>query len=423
MSFRTSLFFIFLLFMTIVKGQTRTSDSISSFIFFPEFNIGHSFTDFNEFPERNPQTNLLLNFGWSNQDKPWDDRLKNIITGISLGYSNFGNNQELGSAFSLMPFMKFNISRNNRFSALLSVGTSYFTVEFDEENNFGNQAITTDFVWSFRSFFYYELSKKKNPISVGLGFFHHSNGHTRLPNQGINSVLLSFTKPIINRIKMPLEKLNVEKAKMTKSANFFSFRSGIGMNSLSIPEPFNDKGLVSTLSLNYGKILNTNYKIGFGAYYSFYEHYYNYISNNESLVQEGREFESLKNAPTWNASALGLSANGELLLNHIGIEARIGFNIHKPAYKIDKRINQGWYFFPRSFPADSGYPLGELNTKYKLKRFISTRLGLNYYLISTQKLPKHNVFIGAHINANLGQADYTELSVGYIYLFKRSRRP
>jgi hypothetical protein len=322
-----------------------------------------------------------------------------------------------------MPFIKFDISNNKRFSALLSVGTSYFTNKFNEEKNFGNKAVSTDFVWSFRSFFYYKLSRKKNPFSVGLGFFHHSNGHTRLPNQGLNSVLVSFSKPLINRTGNSEKQAMPTKTEKSKTANYFSFQSGLGINSLSIPEPFNDKGLVSRTSFDYGKILSKNIKVGVGAYYIFYEHYYNYISNNESLVQDGREFESLKNAPAWNASALGISANGELLLNHFSIEARVGFNIHKPAYRIDKRINQGWYFFPRSFPADSGYPLGEFNTKYKLKRFISTRLGLNYHLISNHKLPKHNVFIGAHINANLGQADYTEFSIGYIHLFNRSKRP
>lgn len=423
MSFRTFLLFIVLIILTSVNGQSVKSDSISPFIFTPEFNIGHSFTDYNEFPDRKPQFNILLNFGWSNLNKNWDDKLKRTITGFSLGYSNFGNNESLGNAFSFMPFIKFDISKNKRFSSLFSVGTSYFTNKFNEENNFGNKAITTDFVWSFRSFFYYKLSNQKNPFSIGLGFFHHSNGHTRLPNQGLNSVLVSLSKPLANRIGISDTYPKSYNAKESKSANFFSFQTGLGINSLSIPQPFNDRGLVSGTSFDYGKILNKNFKLGIGAYYIFYEHYYDYISNNESLVQDGREFESLKTSPAWNASALGLSANGELLLNHIGIEARIGFNIHKPAYKIDKRVNQGWYFFPRSFPADSGYPLGELNTKYKLKRFISTRLGLNYYLISTQKLPKHNLFIGAHINANLGQADYTELTLGYIYLFNRAKRP
>jgi hypothetical protein len=415
------LVFFVLIFNSIIGySQTTSKDSTSSFVFFPELNFGHSFTDYNEFPSRNPQYNVLLNFGWRNLNKNWTDKLRRTTTGISVGYSNFGNNELLGSAYSLMPFIKFDISKNKRFSALFSIGTSFFTKEFNEETNFGNKAISTDFVWSFRSFFYYKLSEKENPFSIGLGFFHHSNGHTRLPNQGINSALVSVSKPLFSSSNDDSISLNSYDSEEFRTRTYLSIQTSYGDNSLSIPFPFNENGLVSRTSIDYGKILNPNLKLGIGAYYTFYEHYYKYISNNESMVQEGREFESLKDNPTWNASAIGVSVNGELLLNHIGIEARIGFNIHKPAYKIDTRINQGWYFFPREFPIDSGYPLGELDTEYKLKRFISTRLGLNYYLISTREMPKHNVFFGAHINANLGQADFTEFTIGYVYTFKKS---
>ena len=44
-------------------------------------------------------------------------------------------------------------------------------------------------------------------------------------------------------------------------------------------------------------------------------------------------------------------------------------------------------------------------------------MGLKYYLWSTTNSPKDNMYIGAHINANLGQADFTELSIGYTYRF------
>lgn len=413
------LLILYLFNLIAFKTTAQELDSIPSFTLFSEANIGHSLTDYQEFPSRNPQYSIMANFGWSNKNKKWDDRLKRTTTGFTLGYTNFGNNQNLGSAYSFMPFIKFDLSENKRYWALLSIGGSYFTKKFDEELNFGNKAVSTDFVWSFRSFFYYKLSRKKNPFSLGIGFFHHSNGHTKLPNHGLNSALISISKPLIRKFQRSEYAGEKSVSNPAENPNYLSFQTGIGDHSLSIPSPFNDNGLVSRTSLDFGKILSSNVKVGLGLYYSFYEHYYNYISNNESLVQDGREFESLKSAPTWNASALGLSANGELLLNHIGLEARIGFNIHKPAYKIDKRINQGWYFFPRSFPADSGYPLGELNTEYKLKRYISTRIGLNYYLISTRKMPKHNVFFGAHINANLGQADFTEFTLGYIYLLKK----
>ena len=103
------------------------------------------------------------------------------------------------------------------------------------------------------------------------------------------------------------------------------------------------------------------------------------------------------------------------MLNHIGIDLQIGINLHKPAYKIDWRINQGWDNTPREI--SETWMLGEYNTKYKLKQLISTRLGLKYYLIGTINKPKHNVYAGCYINANLGQADFAELSLGYVYAF------
>ena len=249
-----------------------------------------------------------------------------------------------------------------------------------------------------------------------MGYFHHSNGHTKLPNQGFNSFLLSLSKKIQFKTSEP-NIIDKDFSPKTTKTNYYSVSFGAGINALSIPEIFNNKQPVYSLSISRGKILNNTFKIGFGAYYNFYRHYYDYISNNESLVQDGREFNYLKSYPIWNASVLGVFANGELILNHIGIDVRLGLNIFKPAYKIDRRINQGWYFFPRNFEADSGLPLGEFDTQFYLKRYISSRLGLNYYIFSTNKMPKHNFFFGIHINTNLGQADFTENEHGiYSYV-------
>ena len=104
------------------------------------------------------------------------------------------------------------------------------------------------------------------------------------------------------------------------------------------------------------------------------------------------------------------------MLNHIGIDLQLGFNLHKPAYKIDWRINQGWSYIPKEIPPSA--VLGEFDTKFRIKHLISTRMGMKYYLVGMDKKPRNNVFLGFHINANGGQADFTELSLGYVYHFK-----
>jgi hypothetical protein len=160
--------------------------------------------------------------------------------------------------------------------------------------------------------------------------------------------------------------------------------------------------------------------LGVGFYYRFYQNYYNYIVDNERLVQDGEEFDHYKENPWWNASNIGLLASGEVLLNHFGIEGQIGFNLHKPGYNIDWRINEGWSYLPRDYPDNA--VLGEYNTNYKLKKLISTRMGIKYYVIANNKDPKNNIFFAFHINTNLGQADYTELSLGYVYNFNFKER-
>ena len=151
----------------------------------------------------------------------------------------------------------------------------------------------------------------------------------------------------------------------------------------------------------------------------FYQTYYDYISNNESLVQNGREFSDLRSNAFTNALNVGILIKGELLLNHFGIELQTGVNIFKPAYKIDWRINKGWGDVPKVIPESGGnFTLGDINEGYyKLKRTLSVRLGLKYYAISNVKNPSDNLYIGGFINSNLGQADFSELAIGYVKMF------
>ena len=75
----------------------------------------------------------------------------------------------------------------------------------------------------------------------------------------------------------------------------------------------------------------------------------------------------------------------------------------------------GWENTPREIP--EGWFLGQFNTKYEVKNIVNARLGMKYYLWSTATPRKDNLFVGLHINSNGGQADFTELSLGYVYQF------
>lgn len=412
----------FLLISVLTLAQTENDWKKSAFNFTPEILFGLTMESNDGFPDTEPQKQAILNFGRNNINNPqeWAQRLKAPKTGLSIGITDFGNLDSLGIALTAMPYIEFKAFGSERFKILTGMGASYFTKKFDPKTNPQNQAVTTDITWAFRMYFYYKLFATNNiDWRVGLGYSHHSNGHTRLLNQGYNSFLLSFSANIKNPLNSA-ETISGETISEHKKTvyNYFSFRGGLGQNVFALA--FNDKKNVYTIAGEYGKVYNNTFKVGVGFYYRFYQHYYDYIKGNESLVQDGKEFDYFRNDPWKYSTNLGVSLHGEIFLNHVGIDVQLGYNFHKPAYKIEWQINEGWDNPPREIP--DGWMLGELDSKFKKKYRISSRLGIKYYLIGMEKAPKNNIYIGTNLNANLGQADFTELSVGYVHSFNFRER-
>ncbi len=414
---KNKLTFLLLLSVLILKGQENDSNSFSVT---PEILMGISGEPNTFFPDKGLQKQAFISLGWhhSKSTQEWASFIKTSKAGISIGYTDLGNKTQLGEIFTIQPFLEFNAFKSKNINLHVGTGISYVTEKYDSITNEFNKAISTDLTWSFRIFMYYNLIKS-NQVNwrIGTGYTHHSNGHARLPNQGYNSFLISLGAEI-NTSKNSFKNSAPVKMPEKTISNYFSIRSGYGQNVLS--EAFNDKKSVYTISGEYGKVYNNILKLGLGAYFRFYQTYYNYISNNESLVQDGREFSDLRSNAFTNALNIGISVNSELLLNHIGIDLQGGINIYKPAYKIDWRLNQGWGYVPRIIPENGGnFRLGDVEESYyKIKLTISARFGLKYYIKGTTKKPVNNLYIGAFINSNLGQADFTELAIGYIKIFK-----
>lgn len=406
------LFFLLFVSVASLSGQNLT-------YFSPELSVGLSAASNENFPDRNLQWQNLLHYtitSFENKQN-WAERLGFPKTGVTAAYTNFGNNEALGSAYSLMPFLEFNNFKSTRWTTKINLGASYFTKKADPISNPNNRAVTTDITWSFRAFTYYTFLKSLVvDWRIGLGVFHHSNGHTRLPNNGYNSFLMSVSGDIHPTTLTTNAPTSLERT----SYNYISFRTGLGQNVFYDGYPFNERKEVLTLSGEIGKVYNKILRVGIGGFYRVYEHYHDYIKNNEFLVRDGQPYAQLTDKPWRNASTIALYTRGELLLNHIGIELQLGVNLFKPAYELDWYLNDGWDFAPREIPDFWIY--GEFNSKYELKKLFSTRLGINYYLKGTNVFTPHNFVAGIHLNTNLGQADFTELSIGYVYSFGVKKR-
>jgi len=364
-----------------------------------------------DFPERTLQKSFFLGLGVINKDidEYWYSRLGIPRSGILLGITDFGNIEDIGLAYTLAPFIETGIFRKKTDRLFLNIafGASYMDTTFDAQSNPFNRGITTSINWSFKSFFYYNLLEKNNiDWRIGLGYTHHSNGHTKLPNQGLNSFSISASA-LIRNTKRESNTNSQEEIKRKKNKQYyFSLRSGIGQNVLS--EAFNDKKEVYSFAMSGGKVINKIFKLGLGIYGRYYEHYNDYIEEEGEFVAEQYPF--FAEAPTLYASNFGVYVSSEIFMGHVGAEFDIGFNIFKPFYKVDWQLSQGYTYNGRYYPK-------ELDWYYEVKRTVSSRLSVKYYIKNTYKPWNHNLFMSASMNANLGQADFSELSIGYVYRF------
>jgi hypothetical protein len=416
-----SLCLLYLFLLAVSNSDAQEAEKKNPFYFSTEINLGQTMEANTNFPETKLQKSAFISVGWlqQNRDREWAKRLRNPRTGLTFGYTDFGNSESIGYALSLLPYLElYPFSKDaQRWRLKTSLGISYMSKQFDSVTNPFNRAVSTKYKWAFRTLLYYDITKRKKVSwRAGLGYTHNSNGHTRLPNQGLNSLVASVEAEFMSAKSLQEVRPYIKDTTLVRTKErYLNISAGIGQNVLS--EFYNDKKEVYSFSFSTGKIINSTFKLGIGIFYRFYEHYYDYIDQGEALVEEFYPY--FADNPFVYASNFGVMAEGELLLGHVGAEFGIGFNIYKPAYKIDWQLNEGDTFFSGD---ELVTILGELDSYYEIKRSIPTRLGLKWYFISTRKSPTHNVFIGAQLNANLGQADFTALNLGYEYRFKSKRK-
>lgn len=405
---KPTLLLIALIICSITTAQESTSTTKKNFNFIGlGYTIGQTMSPISIFPETKSQQGFDITLGTTTfGNESWAKLLNYPKTGILLSYADFGNQEKVGYGITIMPFLDFGILNKitNRIRFQVGLGTSYNNLIYDKETNPGNHAVSTDFTWAFRSFLYYDLVHRKDfNLKIGGGLTHFSNGHTRWPNLGLNSYLATI-KTEFNFAKkaIPLSK-EITETDSPETQIYYSTRLGLGKKTLF--RNYNSLKDVYTISFGIGRIKNKSFKYGLNFYYRFYEDYYDYIKEEGSLITT--HFQDLTSNPFQNATAFGLFSSCEVLINHFSVEAELGINIYKPAYKLDWHVNNGGY-------TESDIA-AEFGAQAKIKKYLSSRLGLRYYAITTKKAPQHNIFIAANINSNLIQADFSELSFGYVY--------
>jgi hypothetical protein len=200
-------------------------------------------------------------------------------------------------------------------------------------------------------------------------------------------------RPLTNQ-----QQYGLQKPSKKQSRNYFiSARTGVGVHQLGgAMGSFDDETrIVKSISISGGAVFNKMIKLSLGLTYRYYQQYYNYLSLKKSYELSENLF--------WNSSNIFIFVGCELFIGRISMDSEFGINLFKPFYEE----------FDRVFEDDS-------EISYQLKKIFATRFGMKAYAISTSKNPKNNVYLGLHINANFGQADFSEMSLGYVHRFGKT---
>jgi len=151
---------------------------------------------YSDFPESSKGYGIDL--AWITQgdtNNIWSGLYKYPETGIVFNYTNLGNNDTLGNSFGLVYRFQLMQRLGKRWSLTegMDMGFAYYNKPYHSVENPGNIAIGGSFSALIRFNFSirYAIANKWQLYS-GFTFHHASNGHTGLPNVGINIPMLNF---------------------------------------------------------------------------------------------------------------------------------------------------------------------------------------------------------------------------------------
>ena len=350
-----------------------------------------------QFPKTTAQQAFAMSLGGRSLDTTKWGRYYNFPeSGVMVLFSDLGNDKIFGQMINVLPYVSFNIFNKfpGKSSLKIGAGVSYFNTIFDSINNPINEVIGSHFTWDVKVFLYHQIfQSNKFKLKAGVGFSHESNGHTKLPNLGANSYLFSLAGQFSNKkhddFKIPVR---VKRGNIAPKKYFINAQQGYGFHEQDATEgPLigRSKPVYST-SIAVGTVFNNHIKLRAGLVYRYYEQFNAHVTEND--------VEDLSDNPISAASNVILFIGNEFLMSHFAFDVRFGVNLHKPFYQ---KFNT------------------EKDAGTALRKIFSSRIGMNYYLKNTNKHPKSNFFIGAHINANMAKADFTEFSLGYNYILNK----
>ncbi|MEN8121957.1 MAG: acyloxyacyl hydrolase [Bacteroidota bacterium] len=353
--------------------------------------IINNYIYFDSFPKRKPSALLEIKFGKQTVGtKSWQQFYGFPQIGVSAIGGYLGNTGQFGYMVGVLPNVTLNTRNHKKWSVKIrmGLGLSYFNKPFDSISNPYNILIGSHLTALAMTELYFQkrVTKRLN-FEFGMSVVHASNGHTGLPNVGLNMVNLNAG--LKHYFDDQTEEFNQSNKIISNKRLKYIVRLGMGThkfgNELGPPNspsyPVYDFALFAGRSV--GKLGSAYAGLGYKYYTSFY-----YKILEGDLYEEKLHLKS---------SVFTLLLAYEFEMGQMSFLVQGGINVYNPFWPEFKRL------------------IDEEMTFYKkIEGLISTRLGLQYYFFDKEKFD-NNIYLGLYIKANMGGADFVSLSTGFMF--------
>jgi len=201
--------------------------------------------------------------------KNWHARYPFLKIGILTKYFNLNNENVLGNAFSISPYLKFNLYTSDRlkFRFKPAVGIAYLGNKFNADDNFENIAIGSHLNLSLSLSIETEIQLfKRTFTTLGFGLDHFSNAGFKTPNLGLNMPFITAGVAHNFGKENALNKNTV--APFQRKPFYWYVQSGAGVNEINPPNQ--KKYVASSVSITREKKMSRKSSFGYGL-----DFYYN----------------------------------------------------------------------------------------------------------------------------------------------------
>lgn len=303
-------------------------------------------------------------------------------------YGYLGTSDVLGSVFAIYPTWNYSFFDDKTIGMNVKLGTGFawFNRPFDKIENPENKLIGSHAsnITELSLGAWFEIAPQWR-LEAAASFLHFSNGHTSIPNVGLNDMTakigVTYKPGAMTNMRLPRRRLPEKDTTLKRTISLSLGRHELAMSEYPADGP---NYSVYKLYVGVAKRLSNINELQIGLSSTYYEGFHTFIH----LTDYYEHLQRLRST-VWT-----VHVGHEFLINRFGFVTDLGIKVLDPFYRdyfLDNDWKSQWH-----------------------KALFAPKLGFKFYPI-WNSFAKQKLALGMYIKTNGGQADFVEYSLSYTF--------